>query len=71
MANVKNNLLYAAISKRLQAEIASIKEQLASGVPSDYAQYREEVGKCTAFLQAEGLVEDAVKRYIDEAFGED
>ena len=58
--------LYEDLVKQLQKEIDEVKNSLAYGGVSDYASYREAVGKINGFEISISIIKDTTNRYIEE-----
>jgi len=52
--------------EELQKEIENIKNSLAYGASSDYASYREQVGRIAGIETSINLIKDYLKKYIEE-----
>lgn len=59
-------MLYEELQKELQKEIENIKNSLAYGTSSDYASYREQVGRIAGIETSINLIKDYLKKYIEE-----
>jgi hypothetical protein len=59
-------MLYEELQKELQKEIENIKNSLAYGASSDYASYREQVGRIAGIETSINLIKDYLKKYIEE-----
>jgi hypothetical protein len=59
-------MLYEELEKELQKEIENIKNGLAYGACSEYASYREQVGRIAGIETSINLIKDYLKKYIEE-----
>lgn len=58
--------LYENLVKELQKEIDEVKNSLAYGGVSDYASYREAVGKVHGLEISISIIKEITSKYIEE-----